>query len=109
MDKATLLTTLASHTGRANGISGSALAQRMGLPSRRVRKLVTEARRDGALILGTPKTGYYMATNAAEFNEFVHFIHSRAMHSLYTLSLLRKVSLPTLLGQISLELESQTL
>lgn len=87
--------------------SAGQLWQRAWACPGRVRKLITDARRDGALILGTPKTGYYMATNQQEFDEFVHFIHSRAMHTLFTLSILRKVSLPALLGQMSLELESK--
>ncbi len=108
MDKATLLTALVSHTGRANGIGGEALGKQLGLPSRKVRKLITDARRDGAMILGTPKTGYYMATNGQEFDEFVQFLKARAKHTLFTISILKKVSYPALLGQMSLELESKT-
>jgi biotin operon repressor len=102
MTSAELLSILSQHRGRATGISCEQLAAQAGVPQRHVRKLVSEMRFEGVVIVGTPSTGYYLATTQEELQEFDRFIHKRAMHSLTILSRLRKVGMPTLLGQLSL-------
>ena len=101
---------MASHRGRANGISGADLTLKAGLLSgqdRVVRKLITQLRLQGSAIMGTPDTGYFMARTQGELHEFAKFHRSRALHELTILSRVLKVSIPELAGQLSL-VEGQT-
>ncbi len=98
-----LLNALAQHQGRDKGISARALAQQLGLSPRKLRKLISSARdEEGYAICGTPRTGYYMAVTPEELQASCAFLEHRAMHSLRVLSRMRKVSLPTLMGQLLL-------
>lgn len=102
MTKTELLNALARHQGRDKGIRAKDLAAELGVPPRRLRKLVSELREEGTAICGTPATGYYMATTPDELRETCAFLEHRALHSLRKLSQMRKVSLPDLLGQLML-------
>jgi hypothetical protein len=98
-----LLNALARHQGRDNGIKAAHLAAELGVPPRRLRTLISQARdEEGFAICGTPSTGYYMATTPEELQASCAFLEHRAMHSLRVLSRMRKVSLPTLMGQLLL-------
>lgn len=101
---------MATHRGRANGISGAELTQKAGLHAsqgRIVRKLITQLRLQGSAIVGTPDTGYYIAQTQGELHDFARFHRSRALHELTILSRVLKVSIPELAGQLSL-VEGQT-
>jgi biotin operon repressor len=101
--KTEVLNALARHQGRERGISAKRLAEQLGMPPRRLRKLISELRDgDGVAICGTPATGYYMAVTPEELNASCAFLEHRAMHSLRLLSRMKKVSLPDLLGQLRL-------
>lgn len=105
MQASELLLLLSSHRGAANGISGKALTAKAGLPpeaERQVRKLISDLRKQGTAIVGTPDTGYFMATTAKEIQQFADFHQHRAMHSLTIVSKVRQIALPVLLGQLSL-------
>jgi len=102
MTKTELLNALARHQGREHGISAQRLAALLAVPQRRLRKLVSELREEGIAICGTPATGYYMAVTPEELQETCAFLEHRALHSLRKLSQMKKVSLPTLLGQLML-------
>jgi biotin operon repressor len=102
MTKTELLNALARHQGREKGISAQRLAALLAVPQRRLRKLVSELREEGIAICGTPATGYYMAVTPEELQETCSFLEHRALHSLRRLSQMKKVSLPTLLGQLML-------
>lgn len=102
MNASELLLILSTHRGRANGISGDALAARCDVPARRVRELISEMRFEGVAIVGTPATGYYVAEAPEEIKEFEDFHFARARHSLGIISRVRGVSMPILLGQLSL-------
>jgi biotin operon repressor len=90
-------------TGRNKGISCKKLAQRLDVPERQVRHLVTELRDDGIAICGHPSTGYYVASSPEDVQETIEFLKDRAMHSLKLASTLSKVPLPDLLGQLHLK------
>lgn len=99
--KTALLNELSRHQGRATGIPASMLASRLGISPRRLRKLISECRDvHGHAICGTPSTGYYMATTPDELLASCAFLEERALHSLRMLSRMKRVSLPTLLGQL---------
>ena len=97
---------LQSHKGKAQGISGAALAAVTGVGERAQRNAISLLRRWGHAVAGTPETGYYLAQTANELNECCGFLRSRALHSLAIEAQLKRLSLPELLGQISLELGS---
>jgi biotin operon repressor len=100
--KSRLLSVLALHVGRGNGIGVKALAERTGLPARQVRTHISDLRQDGVAICGTPHDGYYVAGSPEELEETCRFLRSRALHSLTLESRLRKVPLVELLGQLHL-------
>lgn len=97
-----LINVMASHQGHDNGIAAEDLAQAIGVPVRRLRHLVSAARRQGLALCGTPRTGYYVAATGPELLESTEFLRRRALHSLQLLSTMRRVSLPTLVGQLLL-------
>ena len=78
------------------------LAEQLGLPPRRLRKLISEAREDGIAICGTPRDGYFMPVTAEELQQSCDFLESRAMHSLRLLRTMRRTAMPTLAGQLLL-------
>lgn len=98
-----LINVLADHQGRERGIDAAALATKMGVSKRQLRKLISQARDgEGFAICGHPSHGYYMATTPEELQASCKFLETRALHSLRLLSRMRKVSLPDLLGQLKL-------
>jgi DNA-binding transcriptional ArsR family regulator len=99
---------LQAHKGRTRGISAAALSAATHIPQRTLRSAISLLREAGHAVVGTPETGYYMAQNAEELRECCAFLRSRAMHSLVIEARLMRLSLPQLLGQISLEMHVPT-
>lgn len=97
-----LLVKLSCHLGAANGITCRVLAAWFNWTERDVRKYVSELREQGTAVCGHPRTGYFIANTSDELEASCRFLRARAMHSLTLEARLRKVSLPTLLGQINL-------
>jgi hypothetical protein len=97
-----LINAMAQHQGRDRGISADALAFILLVSPRRLRRLISYARSQGIAICGTPSTGYYMPVTDDELEEACDFLKHRAMHSLKLMSVMRKVAMPTLLGQLLL-------
>lgn len=95
-----LLTVLARHQGRGNGIAVKALATQLEITDRQVRELVSDLRMSGHAICGHPRDGYYIAETSEEMEETCQFLRNRAMHSLQLESRLRKIPMPDLLGQL---------
>ncbi len=101
--KAEVLNVLSRHQGCANGIRAKDLAAHLGIPTRRLRTLITELReQDGNAICGRPSTGYFLPLNGDELEETCRFLEHRALHSLRMLARMRRVSLPDLMGQLKL-------
>lgn len=71
-----------------------------------VRSLIME---HGELIGSTNKkpSGYYLITNPAEIEENYQSLKKRALKILARGAMLKKVGLPMLLGQLSLELKAE--
>lgn len=102
MTASELALVMARHMGRANGISCKHLAEQCHVPERHIRKLVSELRFEGTAIVGKPETGYYVATEPEDVQEFVDFHFARARHSLAMVSKVRGMAMPELLGQLEL-------
>ena len=60
------------HVGRNRAIKARVLAARLGERERVVRAAISQARKDGALILSaiSPPYGYFVADNVQEWREF---------------------------------------
>lgn len=98
-----LLAALARHIGRENGIGAAELARELGIPERRLRRLISAAIEGGAGIVGRPETGYYIPRTAEDVAEKIDLHRSRARHELRMASRLRKLVLPDLTGQMKLK------
>jgi hypothetical protein len=97
-----LINALAPHQGADRGITARELAMQLAVRPRRLRKLISMARTDGIAICGTPSTGYYVPRTAEELDQACRFLQNRALHSLRLMSVMKRVALPTLLGQLLL-------
>lgn len=97
-----LVNELAMHLGADHGISADHLAVRLGVTTRHLRRMVSEARDCGVAVCGTPGTGYYMPSTATELDDACAFLRRRAMHSLRLLRVMRRTAMPTLSGQLLL-------
>ncbi|MGA8147799.1 MAG: hypothetical protein WB870_09535 [Gallionellaceae bacterium] len=95
-----LISILSGHFGRENGITMRELQPLIGQCERRVRQYISNLRKEGYAICGTPLGGYYVAATAEEMEETCRFLRSRAMHSLVLEARLRKIPLADLLGQL---------
>ena len=91
---------LLHHQGRANGITGKALAARLEAGEREVRAAVTELRKAGQAVCGHPSSGYFQARTPEELEETCAFLRARALHSLVLESRLRKMPLATLVEEL---------
>lgn len=107
--------------GRANGMTAcdlrNAVANRQrallsvaatASSTRKVREAVEALRRAGHPVCATPEDGYYLAGTDEELSSTIAFLRSRAMTSLVQIAQLRRVSLPTLMGQLQLELAAES-
>jgi len=107
---AQVLTELSHHIGQAEGIHVRDLVARITGQrveseqlERRVRQIVTELRMDGVHVCGHPSAGYYMAATPEELEHTLQFLRSRAMSSLALESRMRRISMPELIGQLTLQ------
>ena len=97
-----VLTVLSRHIGAGNGISMRGLEQQLDLVPRQIRRHISDLRKEGHAICGTPGDGYYIAETPEELEHTCEFLRSRAMHSLTLESRLRKIPLADLIGQLHL-------
>lgn len=98
--KSLVLTVLARHIGKGNGISVMQLAYQTKLLPRMIRSHISSLREEGHAICGTPRDGYYIAANPEELERTCEFLRHRALHSLRLESRLRRIPLPDLIGQL---------
>ena len=95
-----VLGVLQFHVGLANGLHCRDLSTQTGISERDCRSAITSLREDGVGVCGTPETGYFIAKNEVELEEYcLKFLRARAMHSLSLISRLTNTALPDLLGQ----------
>ncbi len=104
--RARVISALAHHKGKKNGISADMLVrkitgrnERHAPCERKLRIVITEMRIAGEHICSTTTDGYFMAETPEELQQTCALLHSRAMTGLMQVSGMKKVSLPDLVGQ----------
>lgn len=108
-----LLRVMVKHIGKTNSISMSALYEAVfGEPcrdkineTRIIRRLITELRRDGVPICSDTDSeggGYYLAAAGGELENYCMRLRIRALKTLRMEAILRKMTLPELIGQLNL-------
>lgn len=115
--KSRIMMELMKHVGKNNIISMSELhlrvfgevANNIINDTRQIRKIVEELRREGLPICslkGKNNAGYYIASAGSELKDYCDRIRRQALRQLAIEAKLRKMTLPQLLGEIRLNLES---
>jgi len=110
-----LLATLARHIGRSRAIGMVALYEEVFgekwrdkiNDTRKLRELITELRREGVPICSvTTKEGggYYLASAGSELETYCSKLRTSALKKLALEAKLRNITLPELLGQLTLSL-----
>lgn len=104
-----LLVVMRAHIGRANGIKAADLVAEINrhagnriCSERDLRTVVEGMRESGHHICAHPSSGYFIAEDPAELDATCAFLQARAMRSLKQIAAMRRVSLPTLFGQMNL-------
>jgi len=112
-----LLAELSRHVGEINAIGmaelyeavfGGAWRHRIN-DTKKLRELVTEMRNEGIPICSVPSScggGYYLASAGSELKNYTERDKKRALRILSRVSRIEKISLPELLGQMRLRMES---
>lgn len=77
--------------GRENAISRAALAAKLGIPDRAMRKQIEAARADGHIILNSRDGGYYRTDNMSEINRYYKQEKHRAKSIFRSLKAVRSV------------------
>lgn len=106
-----VLAVLQTCVGEAHGVTAEQLVlaitgRRSSADQRRLRKVIEALRTAGHRICANPSRGYYMAANDDELDRACIFLRERAMTSLRQESAMKRVSLPDLIGQLELSLET---
>jgi hypothetical protein len=113
-----LLTILVKHVGSANAIKMPVLHEEVfGEPpktkisgTRKLRYLINDLRKEGNPICSSSNKdnpGYYIAAAGSELENFLKRIRMRALKVLKLESTIRKIALPQLLNEITLNLEER--
>lgn len=77
--------------GRENAVTREQLVERLRMPDRKVRNLIEDARREGALIVNAQDgAGYYISEDLTELHRQYRSNHSRAMSILVQQKYLRR-------------------
>lgn len=108
----TILSILSGHKGRESAVSRSQLLQRVDdhcplfpVADREVRKIIKHLVESHGYWIGSCGKGYFMIETDEELLAACKYYHGYAMSLLHVEAKLRKMSLPALLGQLSLELK----
>lgn len=104
-----LLVVLRDHIGKNNGIKATDLVAEINrhigakvCNERDLRSVVERMREEGHHICAHPSSGYFIAANSNELDVTCEFLQSRALRSLKQIAAMRRVSMPTLFGQMNL-------
>ena len=78
--------------GKCNAISRAALAAALGVPDRKMRKMIEQARNEGALILNrSDGRGYYRSDDLDEIQAQYCADRARALNTLRRLKTMRRL------------------
>lgn len=114
-----LLSTLSSHIGMVNAISMTALFEAVFErpwddhinATRSLRHLITAMREEGVPICSVSSMnggGYYLAAAGSELADFLRKTERRALLILKRNAAMKKTSLPNYLGQLKIQMETNT-
>jgi len=107
-DEVRVLGIVQTHRGKNAAIKGEEIARILGLDVRYVRDIIKRLVEDHHYRIGAlPDCGYFMIQTAREAIEVCENLKHRAMSILKRMSVLKKVHLKELLGQLSLEIENE--
>ena len=115
-----LLATLSRHIGRGKAIGMAALYEEVFQEewqdkvndTRKLRELITELRREGVPICSAMTKeggGYYLASAGSELEAYCSKLRTAALKKLALEAKLRRMTLPELLGQLTLSLSGGSL
>ena len=76
-------------TGKENAKHGNEIAPLLGMDTRELRKHLEYLRRNGVVIVGDVRSGYYFPANLYELESYVRQEEARARSTLYTLKTAR--------------------
>jgi hypothetical protein len=114
-----VLSALSGRTGRSRAVDmgelyesvfGETYASHKINGTRKLRTLITELRREGVPICSVSTAsggGYYLASVGSELDDYCKRVRQRALKLLKMESNLRKISMPKLLHQIQLNLDTE--
>ena len=111
-----LLKELSRHVGRGRAVGMGELYQAVYErpydhrinDTRQLRKLITKLRREGTPICSASATdggGYFLASAGSELEDYSRRLRKKALKGLKQEAVLRRVTLPELVGQIVINLE----
>lgn len=115
--KGQLLMLMPQHIGKSRTIGmgelyekvfGEAYSHRIN-DTKRLRKLITELRRDGVPICSSASRfagGYYLASAGSELADYCEKLRHQGLRKLSLEAKIRKISLAELVGQLRLDLEA---
>lgn len=114
--KTRILMILSGHVGQGKRIGMGELYERVFdetynhkiNDTRRLRRLITELRRDGVAICSVASKnsgGYWLASAGSELASYCRKLRSRALGILAMEARIRKMTLPEMMGQMALELK----
>jgi hypothetical protein len=98
------------HLGRARAIKADELAALLDMTTRAVGDIMKSLSETHCLAIAAAVTkpyGYYLVDTAAELENYCGQLHSRALSQLRRESILRRVPMPELLGQLRSEIEGE--
>lgn len=102
-----VLAVLRAHRGRAAAIRVPDLARAVGTSPRDCQEIIHRLRVEhGQPIASTAAkpAGYYLVETAGEIDQFVQEQRRKALGTLAAIAAVRRVALPELLGQLSIEM-----
>ena len=98
-----------SHRGRSEAITQASLSVAVGMPARRMRKVMKSLIQVHGLPVGSSPhqpAGYYTITNQAEAAEATARYYRQALSLLYRMRRLRDIALRELIDQLELDLKT---
>lgn len=116
INRSRVLSALAGHIGQMHAVGMAELYETVYSEAwenrindtRKLRKLVTDLRREGVAICSVSSStggGYYLPAAGSELKGYLRNSKVRALRILARVSRIQKISLPDLLGQMRLEME----
>ncbi|MCR5769389.1 MAG: hypothetical protein K6G45_13055 [Lachnospiraceae bacterium] len=95
----------ALNKGEENAIHQIDLANKIGVPTWRLKKIIQAARKSGVMIISS-KRGYYLSDNKQEINHFVRMMSKQAATRYGSITKIRKTMPVEIGGQLSMKLSA---